>query len=69
MKLSNCAICGSKAEICFRESLSEGGGVSYGCFCKANIHFIEPIFDTEKAAVSAWNETQKFIEKYGNELL
>ena len=67
MKMEKCALCGSKAELCMREN-PFGEEILYGAYCKNSVHFIEPMFKTQDDAIAAWNETQKFIRRYGGEL-
>lgn len=68
VKIESCAICGSRAEACFREDTEDDGILKYGCFCKNSSHFIEPVFRTMDDAVAAWNETQRFLRRYWGEM-
>jgi len=61
MKIFDCSICGSHAESVYLDD--KGRSTLYGVECDEG-HSIPAVFGTKNRAIQAWNECQRFVERY-----
>lgn len=64
MKAERCAICGNETTVMHEDCK---GGVLYGIECLEG-HLIPCVFGTKNRAVQAWNECQRFVIAYTEEV-
>ncbi len=64
MKPADCSICRAQARVYHSDT---SHGAAYGVSCDEG-HSIRAMFETKRRAIAAWDECQRFVEEYTEEV-